>query len=305
MSIQHQTVSKSILWLLILLVTSGCKKEKAGPEDLGRSILFVSNRDGNDEIYAMRDDSTDLIRLTNNAVPDGRATWSADGKFIAFASGTAGARDIFIMDANGGNLRNLTNTHSADEDWPEWSSSGNRIIFSSNRDDNHEIYVANFDGTNATRLTNRTQDDKWPTWSADGTKIAFQSLLGAGNTDVFVMNADGSSVTQLTTTTAFDQMPAWSPDGKKIAFMSSRNGNPEIYVMNSDGSNQMALTSTPAIDARPSWGRKTNKIVFTSGRDFAVPSTTSTFEIYSMNGDGSNPVRLTRNSLYDDYPYIK
>ncbi len=119
------------------------------------------------------------------------------------------------------------------------------------------------------------------------------------------MNADGSNVTQLTTATALDQMPTWSPDGKKLAFMSSRDGNPEVYIMNADGSSQAALTSTPAIDARPSWGRKTGKIVFTSGRDFPTPSTLPTFEIYIMNGDGTNPVRLTKNNFYDDYPVIK
>jgi Tol biopolymer transport system component len=163
----------------------------------------------------------------------------------------------------------------------------------------------NFDGTNPTRLTNRTQDDKWPTFSPDGSKISFHSLIGAGNTDVFLMNADGSTITQLTTSTALDQMPTWSPDGKKIAFMSSRDANPEVYIMNADGSSQAALTSTPAIDARPSWGRKTNKIVFTSGRDFTAPSATSNFEIYMMNGDGTNPIRLTRNAIYDDFPTIK
>jgi TolB protein len=295
----------STILIASIVIFSGCTKEDNKPEDLGRTILFVSNRDGNDEIYAMREDSTDLIRLTSNTVPDGRATWSADGKFIAFASGTTGTREIVIMEANGQNLRNLSNTPAADEDWPEWSPIGNRITFSSNRDGNHEIYIVNFDGTNPTKLTNRTQDDKWPTFSPDGNKIAFHSLMGAGNTDVFVMNADGSTITQLTTTTALDQMPTWSPDGKKIAFMSSRDANPEVYIMNADGSSQAALTSTPAIDARPAWGRKTNKIIFTSGRDFATPSTLPSFEIYMMNADGTNPLRLTRNNFYDDYPYIK
>src|SRR5687767_2609628 len=60
-----------------------------------RKILFTSNRDGNDEIYAMNVDGSNLVRLTFNNVPDGRATWSANGQHIAFASGPAGNREIY------------------------------------------------------------------------------------------------------------------------------------------------------------------------------------------------------------------
>ncbi len=306
-NLKHFCMKKCLTFfaaLSFVLSFYACKKERQ-TEHPGRTILFVSNREGNDEIYAMKSDSTNLIRLTDNKVPDGRATWSADGKYIAFASGTTGTREIYVMNADGSSVRNVTNTPSADEDWPDWSPTGNRIIFSSNRDGNHEIYIVNFDGLNPTRLTNRTQDDRWPTFSPDGSKIAFQSQVAPGNTDVFVINADGGNVTQLTTSSALDQMPTWSPDGKKIAFMSSRDGNPEIYVMNAAGSEQTRLTNNPAIDARPSWGRKTNKIVFTSGRDFPTPSVASHFEIYIMRPDGSNPVRLTNNSFTDDYPTIK
>ena len=187
-----------------------------------RAILFISKRDVSvDEIYAMNSNGLNVVRLTNNLVADGRATWSANGQHVAFASvGIGTARDIFVMNANGEGLINLTNT-TADEDWPEWSPSGNRIVFSSDCDANpagkHEIYSVNLDGTDLTRLTNRTQDDKWPSYSPDGSKIVFQSNLGTGLglTDIFVMNADGSDVTQLTNSPAFDQMPAWSPDGTK------------------------------------------------------------------------------------------
>src|SRR5688572_253671 len=305
------------------IVLSACKKElspglsgKTFPTEnnsINKStkktpgkILFVSNRDGNDEIYSMDPDGTNVTRLTFNNVPDGRASWSANGNHIAFASGVAGARDIYVLNANGQGLRNVTNTPGADEDWPEWSPQGNRIIFSSNRDGNHEIYVSDIDGEEISRLTNRTPDDKWPTWSPDGSRIAFQSDLGGtARTDVFVMNADGTSVTRLTDANAFDQMPAWSPDGSRIAFMSARDGNPEIYMMNSDGTNQTRITNHPAIDARPSWSREINKIVFTSGRDFSLPSTNPKFEIYIMNPDGTGLVRLTTNNIYDDYPFIK
>jgi Tol biopolymer transport system component len=155
-------------------------------------------------------------------------------------------------------------------------------------------------------LTTRPEDDRWPTFSPDGKKISFQSNLGApAQTEVFVMNADGSSVRKLTESNAFDQMPAWSPDGMKIAFMSSRDGNAEIYVMNSDGSHPTRLTNSPGLDARPSWSWETGWIVFTSTRDFELPSALPKYEIYKMKPDGSSATRLTDNSIYDDFPFVK
>jgi TolB protein len=87
--------------------------------------------------------------------------------------------------------------------------------------------------------------------------------------------------------------------------MSTRDGNAEIYVMNANGTAQTRLTFSPAVDGRPSWSRTGNGIVFTSARDFALPSTLPKFEIYIMNGDGTNQRRLTNNSVYDDFPYIQ
>ena len=148
----------------ILVMSTACEKhfeyfhKDRKPEN--PRILFVSNRDGNDEIYSMRFDGSNVVRLTTNEVPDGRAAWSSNGQHNAWVSGTAGARDIYVMNANGSGVRNITNTPNADEDFPEWSPHGNRVIFSSNRDGNHEIYVSNMDGSDVKRLTNRSQDDR-------------------------------------------------------------------------------------------------------------------------------------------------
>jgi TolB protein len=74
--------------------------------------------------------------------------------------------------------------------------------------------------------------------------------------------------------------------------------------MNADGSGQTRLTNYAGIDARPSWSRVGDFIVFTSTRDFGS-NATANYEIYKMNGDGTNAIRLTYNANYDDYPSIK
>jgi Tol biopolymer transport system component len=93
-------------------------------------ILFISNRDGNDEVYAMNEDGSNLVRLTFNTVPDGRATWSANEQHIAFSSGTTGDRDIFVMNANGSEITRMTNNAAFDQ-MPTWSPDGTRIAFMS------------------------------------------------------------------------------------------------------------------------------------------------------------------------------
>jgi Tol biopolymer transport system component len=161
--------------------------------DLSR-IAFVSNRDGNDEIYVM--DTAD-----NNSNND------ADVQ------------------------TNLTDTAGPDFD-PAWSPDGTKIAFVSSRDgDNFEIFVMDADGSDPVNLTNNAASDFVPAWSPDGSKIAFARSLD-GNPDLYVMNADGSGLKRLTKGAADDFSPAWSPDGKKIAFDTNRGGGDlEIYVM--------------------------------------------------------------------------
>jgi YD repeat-containing protein len=207
------------------------------------------------------------------------------------------------MDTNGGNLIRLTNNGSND-DHPRWSPNGTKILFQSDRDNpetgNQDIYLMNADGTGQTRLSTDTADDCNAVWSPDGTKIVFQSFRNGTYYQVYTMNADGSSQTNLSNGTAADYQPSWSPNGSKIAFASERDhlGSPSIYSMNLDGSSQTRLTFSSELvrDEQPAWSRDAAKIAFVSTRD-------SNKEIYLINANGSNPVRLTNTLENDDSPY--
>jgi len=138
----------------------------------GTRIAFMSDRDGNVEIYVM------------NAAP--------------LEGGTRGSNAV-----------NLTKNW-ANDSRPAWSPNGQRIAFASDRWGNSEIYVMNADGSNAMNLTDNAADDFQPAWSPDGTRIAFTSDRD-GNWEIYVMNADGSGQTNLTDNPAMDHAPAWSP----------------------------------------------------------------------------------------------
>ena len=219
--------------------------------------------------------------------PGGGTGW------IVFTSQVDGKGDIFVIQSDGSELKNLTN-HPAEDAIPAWSPDGTRIVFRSDRDGNNEIYVMNADGSGLTNLTNNPAYDDRPVWSPDGSRLAFYSDRGR-NFDVYVMNVDGSNPVNLTNNPATDFDPAWSPDGTRIAFTSERDGNREIYVMNTDGFSSLNVTNNPAADKVPAWLPDSSRIVFETDRD-------GNREIYVMNVDGSGLINLTNNPASDRWP---
>lgn len=127
-----------------------------------------------------------------------------------------------------------------------------------------------------------------------------------GNYEVYIMNADGSGQTRLTFDRGTDASPVLSPDQTKIAFVSTRsNPQGDIYTMNADGSGVTRITNTTAFNHSPSWSPNGGKLVFSSTRDAADPTQPtpySNWELYSMNANGSNVVRLTNNTTGEFFP---
>ena len=232
---------------------------------------------------------------------------------ITFQSDRDRNYEIYVMDDDGKNQRNLTN-HPSDDYAPSWSPDGTRIAFMSDRDGNYEIYVMDADGGNQQNLTNHPEDEKAPAWSPDGKRIAFVSdrdrlldIHGFPTSEIYVMDADGENPQNLTNNPADDWSPSWSPDGKRIVFMSYRDGHfigdfeeitSEIYVMDADGGNQQRLTENRKNDWSPSWSPDGTRIVFSSDRKGDWVN----YEIYVMDADGGNLQRLTENRNNDWSP---
>ena len=251
-------------------------------------IAFVSDRDGNYEIYVMAADGTNVVRLTNDPARDGSPAWSPDGAKIAFVSDRDGGNEIYVMAADGSNQIKLT-TSQADVSEPEWSPDGSKIVYYSIIDMvTVTIYTMDADGSNRIELYSAAPWEIYPapSWSPNGTQLAMECYgEGSNPTDICVMDADGTNVSHLPNT-AGGNRPTWSPDGSMIAF--ERDG--DIYVIAADGSNLINLTSSQATESWPDWSPRGDKIAF---QRFV----NSTLQTCIMDADGSHQYVLVDQGI--------
>jgi TolB protein len=176
-------------------------------------VVFTSSRDGDLELYKMRLDGSELTRLTFTPGYDGGAFFSADGKRIVWRASRLetdqekadyerllahglvrpSKLEIFVMDADGKNARQVTRLGAASFA-PFFHPDGRRIIFSSNaaggpRSRNFDLYLVNDDGSGLERVTTYEQFDGFPMFSPDGKQLVFGSNRNGsrpGETNVFV-----------------------------------------------------------------------------------------------------------------------
>ncbi len=277
----------------------------------GKKLIFISNRDGNREIYTVdlvwmdgyiKWKGDNLKNITKSIENDWTPKFSPNNDKIIFSSyfPLNDNYDIFIMDIDGSNKKNITNTNWY-EKYPQFSPDGSFIIYQAWKSGKMEIFFTNLLEENRINLTNNTKShdiiSHGNSFSPDGQKIVFTSERD-GNRDIYLMNSDGSGQAQLTTNSANDYEPVFSPDGTSILFTSERDGNKEIYIMTSEGKNIKNLSNNIKDDWNPRYYSDSKKVVFQSLRDGP-----KNWEIYIMDTNGSNQRNIS-NYSGTDYSYV-
>jgi Tol biopolymer transport system component/DNA-binding winged helix-turn-helix (wHTH) protein len=248
----------------------------------GRGVVFESERDGNTEIYRLRlDHEPDgAIRLTRHVATDDNPAWSPDGHQIAFESNRDGKMNIFVMDADGGRVRNLTRGDAHDR-MPAWSASGARIAFASDRGGVQAIYEMRADGSGVRRIT-EGQGETAPRWSPDDSQLCFSRAGG-----IWIEPVAGGAATRLAT----GDTCAWSGDGSHVIF-----DRGQIYSVPAAGGAEICLTRNGKGNGGPAVSRDGSRIAFNSNRDGSL------FGIFLMNPDGSGQQRISGPTTFDEHP---
>jgi TolB protein len=255
--------------------------------------LYVADATGQNERRL-----ADAVQLHYHNPP----VWSPRGDRIAFESassrGEGAPADIFVVNADGSGLLNLTKA-AVSASGPTWSADGTRLAFTVSEADGRtaNIYTVNADGSSLQRVTsNAAGQGSWSgSWSPDGALIAFISSRD-GNGEVYVIKPDGSGQTNLTRSPSGEYASpigspplVWSPDGKGVAFLSDRHGNSELFSVTADGSGLVRLTNDPGDEIQPRWTSDGRCLTFFSSR----PSPSGGLGVYIVGADGSGFAQLT------------
>jgi tol-pal system beta propeller repeat protein TolB len=167
----------------------------------GKRIVFTNNGNG---IWVMRADGNNPHAITFKDDID--PTWSPDGSKISFASSRRGDRQLFVMDANGENVEQLTDLKNMGGR-STWSPDGTKIAFYRGPKGDHNIYIVDVNTKDIKKLTNGG-DNLGPSWSPDGNWIAFTSFRD-GNNEIYIIHPDGSGLRRLTESPISDWQPRW------------------------------------------------------------------------------------------------
>lgn len=239
----------------------------------------------------------DLMRLAHRIADD--IVYAVTGEKgiastkIAFVANRSGNKQIYVMDFDGSNARQVSKDNSICLS-PDWYPDGQKLVFTSYRRSRPELYIQHVAGGSAKGVAFYPGLNATGSISPDGRSMLL-SLSKDGNPEIYRMNLVTGSLRRLTRTRSAEISPCWSPDGRRIAFVSDRSGSPQIYVMDLAGKKTRRLTYEGGYNVSPDWSPKGDKIVYSTrrGRDFDLC-------VISPDGGASTPV--TSGPSIDDSP---
>lgn len=251
-------------------------------------------------IFAQTEIKTETC-LTQNQTEDRYASYSPDGQKILFEAKRGAYWHLYIMDANGENQSPLT-FGNYDNRRPAWHPKGKKIIFESNQSGKFELFTLKINNKKIKKLTAQpTQGELvFASYAPDGKIIAVSLKESDNKSNIVLLNKKGKLIKWLTNTDKRNFYPKWSPNGKELVYFSRKetdNQDDEIYNLNVQTGEELRLTNWPKHNFCPSWSNDGKKIVYVTSMEKVRP------EIYIMDVDGKNPIRLTDNENGETLPF--
>ncbi len=212
---------------------------------------------------------------------------------IGFISNRSGAKELMLMDADGENLRQLTQDKNLVLS-PRWSPDGRELAFISYTGANAQLFSLQIDGLRRRVISARENMNGPAAWSPDGSRIA-TTLSVHGNPELYLLDRSGNILQRLTQHPGIDVSPSWSPDGRSLAFVSDRAGGPQIFVMDVASGQARRLTFEGKYNSEPAWSPRGDRIAFSSIVSGAC-------KIFTIRPDGREMVQLSEGAGSDNSP---
>jgi Tol biopolymer transport system component len=247
------------------------------------------------------------VRLTGVGHRDRESAWSPDGQRLVFTrdlhevapetGGSDNFSDIFVADADGRHVRDLTHPWATYDDHASWSRDGKQIVFV---DYSHGsgLTIMRADGTRKREFGDSSLFYASPSFSPDG-KLLLYGLSVDGRpgqfSSVYVMPVGGGPQRLLV---AHAGEPSWSPDGSRIAFIQQFGDFLQVFVANADGTDAHAVTSGEGDASRPRWSPDGRLIAYTrAAPPPARGRPPARFDVHVIGADGSNDHVAITNAL--------
>jgi Tol biopolymer transport system component len=239
---------------------SGVETQPALSPD-GRSVVFVSNRGGQWDVYVGLVGGGEVVRLTNTPEIESRPRWSPDGSRVLFARmNERGVQDLWVVSSLGGAAR-LVVVNAAQ---PSWSGDGQSIAYASGG----VIWICNATGENPRQVTqpDPPRGHHQPAFSHDGQKIAFVRRGDGPYGELAVVDLKTGTVKRLTHDGALAWSPVWSPDDRFLYFTSGRGGSMNVWKIPSGSGQPQRITAGQGSDMEIDLSADGTRLVFASFR---------------------------------------
>ncbi len=266
-------------------------KNPQSPQVLGKQYREQAN-DANARLIAHRFADEIIFRL------GGGIQGIAESK-IFYVSRRSGAKEIWQMDYDGANQKQLTHLGSIALS-PHVSPDGSRVAFSGVTNEGWQILMYSLDLNRLVSFARFGGDNYSPEWSGDGQNIALSSSR-TGNTEIYTVSSAGGNSRRLTESRGPDVSPTWNPKtNAQIAWVSGRTGLPQIYTMASDGTNVVRMTDQ-GYAVSPSWSPNGQFLAFAWVRHYG-PGAPGASDIYVMDIASKQWAQLTHDGGRNDFP---
>jgi len=218
---------------------------------------------------------------------------------IYFVSDRSGHKEIWVMDYDGSNQRQLTHQASISLS-PRISPDGSRLAFSSLTKSGWDILMYSTELDRVVSFPRFGGTNLAPSWSPDGTKLALASSRG-GSSQIYECDAGGGNLHRMTTGKGPDVSPSWNrKTGAQIAFVSGSTGLPQVYTMEADGTNQQRMTDQ-GYAVSPNWSPNGQFLTLAWIRKYG-PGEPGSSDVYLMDIASKQWVQLTHDGGRNDFP---